>query len=72
MREGVSELGQGLVVLKRFACGAVVAGCMATFEDETEDALLARVAAHASEAHGITEVTPELVGQVREHIITVG
>lgn len=58
--------------MKRFACGAVVAGCMATFEEESEGALLERVAAHAREEHGIEEVSPELVAQVRNHIITVG
>lgn len=32
---------------------------------ETEEALLEKVAAHASEVHGINEVTPEVVEQVR-------
>ena len=56
--------------MKQFACGAVVPGCMATFEAETEGELLERIAAHASEAHGITEVTPDLVTQIRGHIVT--
>ncbi len=45
---------------------------MATFEEETEGALLERVAAHASEQHGITDVSPALVAQVRDSIVTVG
>jgi predicted small metal-binding protein len=33
------------------ACGDVVPGCPATFEADTQDELMARVAAHANAAH---------------------
>ena len=40
-------------------------GCAATFSAETEDDLLAQVGPHAAEAHGVTEVTPEVLEAVR-------
>jgi predicted small metal-binding protein len=54
--------------MKEFACGSVVQGCTATFSAESEDQILSQVAEHARVDHGITEVTPELVAQVRAHI----
>jgi predicted small metal-binding protein len=57
--------------MKEFACGAVVQGCTVTFSAETEEQILTEVAEHARVDHGITEVTPELVAQVRAHITTV-
>lgn len=50
--------------MKRFRCGDVVPGCTASFAG-TEDEILGQVAAHAAHDHGISEVTPELVGAVR-------
>ena len=47
------------------SCGDVMPGCAATFEAETEDALLAQVAPHAAEAHGIDDVTPEVLDAVK-------
>jgi predicted small metal-binding protein len=54
--------------MKSFSCGAVVPGCTATFTTDTEDEMLARVAEHAKEDHGMQEVPAELVAQVREHM----
>jgi predicted small metal-binding protein len=54
--------------MKEFTCGAVVPGCSATFEGETEDSILQQVAIHAREDHGMTEVPTELVDQVRAGI----
>jgi predicted small metal-binding protein len=54
--------------MKEFACGSVVQGCTATFSASSEDQILAEVAEHARVDHGITEVSPELLGQVRAHI----
>jgi predicted small metal-binding protein len=47
------------------ACGDVMAGCDATFEADSEEELLAQVGPHAAEAHGIDEVTPEVLEAVR-------
>lgn len=54
--------------MKYIACGDVVPGCSFTAEAETEDKLLEKVATHAKDAHGITEITPELIEQVRSQI----
>ena len=46
------------------ACGDVMPGCAATFEADTQDELLALVAPHAAEVHGVTEITPEVLEAV--------
>jgi predicted small metal-binding protein len=43
-------------------------GCAATFNAETEDELLAQVGPHAADAHGITEITPEVLEAVKAAI----
>ncbi len=48
-----------------FACGDVMPGCDATFEADSEAQLLEQVGPHAAEAHGIAEVTPEVLEAVR-------
>jgi predicted small metal-binding protein len=57
--------------MKAFACGAVVPACTATFTAETEQEILASVAEHARKDHGMDEVPPEVVAQVRENIVEV-
>lgn len=57
--------------MKQFSCGAVVPGCAAKFSGETEDEILAQVAAHAQADHGMQSVPDEVVAQVREQIETV-
>jgi predicted small metal-binding protein len=47
------------------ACGDVMPGCSATFEAESEEQLLEQVAPHAAEAHGIAEVTPDVLAAVK-------
>lgn len=50
---------------KQFGCGDVVQGCKFTVTADNEAEVLAQVAKHAAAAHGIAEVTPELLAQVR-------
>jgi predicted small metal-binding protein len=50
---------------KQFGCGDVVQGCKFTLTSDNEAELLARVAKHAAMAHGIKEVTPDLVARVK-------
>jgi len=57
--------------MKTIACGEVVPGCQHHFEAETEEELLAQVAKHAVEDHGL-EVTPELVDAVKAKVIDAG
>jgi predicted small metal-binding protein len=54
--------------VKQFACGAVVPGCAAVLTAPDEAGVLARVAEHAREDHGMATVPPELVEQVRRSI----
>lgn len=55
---------------KQMACGAIVPGCAWEASAATEEELMKQVAAHAAEAHGVKEVTPELAAQVRAAIRT--
>ena len=50
--------------MKTFTCGAVVAGCTASFTAETEEGILEQVARHAREDHDMAEVPDEVVRQV--------
>ena len=50
--------------VKTFTCGAVVAGCTASFAAETEEEILEQVAQHARDEHGMSEVPDEVVRQV--------
>ena len=58
-------------MMKQFTCGDVVPGCEARWERDTDDEILGEVAAHARDAHGLDDVPPELVAQVRSRIVTL-
>lgn len=66
--EGRSRLE---VTVKQFACGDVVPGCRKTFSAVTVEDILGAVGAHAREDHGLAEVPPALVEQVRGRILTL-
>lgn len=52
----------------QLACGDVMPGCAQTFSTDSQDALLGQVAEHAAAAHGITEITPEVLAAVTSKI----
>ncbi|MFW2383333.1 MAG: DUF1059 domain-containing protein [Acidimicrobiales bacterium] len=54
--------------MKSFACGTVVDGCDGVVSGETEEDVLAAAAQHAADAHGITEVSDELVDAIKAGI----
>ena len=54
--------------MKQFACGTVVDGCDGVVTGETEEDVLAAAAQHAADAHGMTEVPPDVVGAIRAGI----
>jgi predicted small metal-binding protein len=54
--------------MKQFACGTVVDGCDGVVTGTTEDEVLAAAAAHAAEAHGMSDVPPEVVSAIRAGI----
>jgi predicted small metal-binding protein len=53
---------------RRIACGDVVPGCSFTATADSEEQLMAQVVEHAKDAHGVTEVTPELAAKVKAAI----
>lgn len=53
----------------KLACGDVMPGCAATFEDADRGALMGAVAAHAAADHGITNLTPEVVAAVESKVV---
>ena len=55
---------------KYICCGDVVPGCDFRATAATEEELIQQVAAHASQQHGITEITPELAAKVQAAIQT--
>ena len=54
--------------MKQFACATVVDGCEGVVTGSTDDEVLAKAAAHAAEAHGMSEVPPEVVSAIRAGI----
>lgn len=56
------------VRMKKFCCGDVVPGCTATFQADTEEQILARVARHAHADHQMASIPNEVVVAVKAHI----
>jgi predicted small metal-binding protein len=54
--------------MKQFACGDVVPGCDARWVCDTDDEILAQVAVHGRDVHGLDDIPPELVDEVRSRI----
>lgn len=44
----------------KLACGDVMPGCSARFENTDRDLMMRDVAAHAASVHGISEITPNV------------
>lgn len=53
----------------KLACGDVMPGCSARFENGDRDALLGQVASHAASAHGLTTITPDVLAAVESKIV---
>ncbi len=53
----------------KIACGDVRPGCTARFESANRDQLLAEVARHAAQDHGIHEITPDMLDLVTAKIV---
>lgn len=58
--------------MKEFKCGAVVPGCPTVFHAESEAALFEQIGAHARDVHGLHEVPPEVVDEIRANISEPG
>ena len=53
----------------KLACGDVMPGCAARFENTDRGALMSAVAAHAASDHGITDLTPDVVAAVDAKVV---
>ncbi len=52
----------------KIVCAEPGFDCSVVAQAETEEELLRQVAAHASAGHGLTDLTPEVMGQVKAAI----
>lgn len=57
--------------MKQFACGDVVSGCGRVFRAPDDDRILAEVAVHARDDHGMITLPDALVERVRSKISVV-
>jgi len=57
--------------MKQFRCGDVVLGCEWVARNDDEQALFEEIGSHARDAHGMDEVPPEVVDQIRGVITEV-
>ena len=53
----------------KLACGDVMPGCAAHFENANRDRLMSDVADHAAAAHGITTITPGILTAIESRIV---
>ncbi|HEX5146084.1 MAG TPA: DUF1059 domain-containing protein [Conexibacter sp.] len=51
-----------------FECAAVVPGCGARFESDSEAEIVAQVVRHARDDHGMEHVPHDVLDEVRAHI----
>ncbi len=52
------------------ACGDAMPGCSARFEEDSRERILQLVAVHAQEAHGVADVTPEMLEAIGANIVS--
>ena len=55
----------------RLICGDVMPGCNGRFEGEDRQKILDEVTVHAREAHGLTDMTPDILRQIDGQIVVV-
>lgn len=53
---------------KELRCGDLMPGCKAVIEGKDEGEVMVKAAEHAKNAHGLSEISPELAGKVRSAI----
>jgi len=52
----------------KLSCGDAVPGCSARFEEDSRERILELVAVHAREAHGVVDVTAEMLEAIGHNI----
>ncbi|WP_369052146.1 DUF1059 domain-containing protein [Kineococcus terrestris] len=58
--------------MKAFRCGDVLPGCHEEFVGADRDSVVAQVARHAREVHGLDAVPPAVLAQVDAQLRDVG
>ncbi len=58
------------IMTYELACGDVMPGCATTFTAPDRDELMAEIARHAQQAHGIVAITPDVADAVERNIRT--
>ena len=53
----------------KLSCGDAMPGCSARFEEDSRDLILEKVAVHARDAHGVTDVTREMLEAIGANIV---
>jgi predicted small metal-binding protein len=54
----------------KLSCGDAMPGCSARFEDDSRERILEQVAVHAREAHGVADVTAEMLEAIGANIVS--
>ena len=52
----------------KLACGDVMPGCSAHFENADRRQLMADLGGHAASAHGITSISPDMMASIENKI----
>ena len=53
----------------KLSCGDAMPGCSARFEEDSRELILEKVAVHAREAHGVADVTSEMLDAIGANIV---
>lgn len=53
----------------KLTCGDAVPGCSARFEEDSHELILEQVTMHARDAHGVVEVSPEMLAAIGANIV---
>ena len=54
--------------MKAFECNKVVPNCNAVIRGKDDKEVMAKAAEHAKQAHGMTNITPDVAKKVRDAI----
>ena len=52
------------------ACGDAVPGCSARFEEDSRERVMELVAVHAKDAHGVADLSPEMLDMIGAGIVS--
>ena len=55
--------------MKEFSCASIGGNCKTTLSAPTDERLLELVSAHAREKHGMTAITEDMLGKIRNNFV---